>query len=551
MFTRSIRWRLLLWLALLLLAILSGFGVTAFQLHRANRFSQIDAELARRVAALSRDARGLPPFPPGRGAFGPGEFEGRDRDAWGPGRKGPGPGPRGDDWTNAAGFGPPPRGAGFEEEMDSFPRGLPKDPRDHPLHPPPWMVEFGPDARKIQLSPSTVGLFDEENLDGFYYVIWSRGGRELGRSTNAPAATLYPNPSKTDSRIRTRTNGDYREAYQSTDIGECVMAGRSLVADMEAINRFAGLLIATGAGILLLGLGGGWWLATRAIQPIEAISVTARRISAGNLNERINMAETDNELGRLADVLNSTFARLEAAFAQQKQFTADAAHELRTPLAVLISEAQTTLRRARTPEEYREAIETCLDAAQQMRRLTQSLLELARLDAGGESLERCVLDLAALAEACAEFMSALGQERNIRIVRDLAPASVLGDSDRLSQVLTNLLNNALQYGRQNGEVRISTRVEGSEVVLTVVDDGPGIAAEDLPHVFERFYRGDKSRARAEGHAGLGLAICKVIVEAHGGTISASSELGKGTTIMVRLPAHPSSDAVPSSLSSRK
>ena len=281
--------------------------------------------------------------------------------------------------------------------------------------------------------------------------------------------------------------------------------------------------------------GGGWWVATRAIRPVEDISAAASRISAGSLSERINVADTDSELGRLAGVLNSTFARLEAAFAQQKQFTADASHELRTPIAVLISEAQTALARERSAAEYRETVEGCLDTAQQMRRLTHSLLELARYDAGQEPLERGPFDLAERARACVELIGPLARERGIQIHADLLPAETLGDVDRLGQVIINLLTNAIYYNRPNGEVRVGARLENGAAVLTVADTGQGIAPEDLPHIFERFYRGDKSRARAEGRSGLGLAIGKAIVTAHGGSLEVSSQLRVGTTFTVKLP----------------
>src|SRR5213592_1019500 len=185
-----------------------------------------------------------------------------------------------------------------------------------------------------------------------------------------------------DTLTHTRMRDALREAFHYTELGDCVLAGRNITSDLNAMGRFRWWLFAAGGTVLALGLGGGWWLSTRAIRPVEEISAAASRISAGNLSERIRAVDPGNELGRLVGVLNSTFARLEAAFAQQKQFTADASHELRTPLAVIISEAQTALSRERSAAEYRESVETCLDSAQQMRRLTESLLQLARLDAG-------------------------------------------------------------------------------------------------------------------------------------------------------------------------
>jgi signal transduction histidine kinase len=206
-------------------------------------------------------------------------------------------------------------------------------------------------------------------------------------STNAPPDLELP-PPVNDTRTHIRSQGETREAYHFTEIGECVLVGRSVAEDLDSIRAFGWWLVLAGGTVLGMGLGGGWWLTTRAIRPIEEISAAASRISAGNLSERISGTGEGNELGRLVSVLNSTFARLEASFSRQRQFTSDASHELRTPLAVLISEAQTTLARERTTAEYKETVENCLEIAQQLRRLTESLLNLARSDAGQDQLER-------------------------------------------------------------------------------------------------------------------------------------------------------------------
>ena len=509
MFTKSIRWRMQVWQGFLLVCILSGFGVTAFQLHRTNQFRQMDEELERRVAALAGDVRGRPPFgrPPGRSPGEPGPDKLRPFE---PAPDKPRP------FDHGPGFPP-----GGHPEMDS------RGPRGR-------LEEFF-EIREIRLSPRTASLFDQAETNDFYFAVWTPGGKLKKQSTNAPAELSLPGRLEADTRVHTRMRDAYREAVQFTEVGECLLAGRRITGDLEALRRFACWLVAAGAVVLGLGLGGGWWVATRAIRPVEDISAAASRISAGSLSERINVADTDSELGRLAGVLNSTFARLEAAFAQQKQFTADASHELRTPIAVLISEAQTALARERTAAEYRETVEGCLDTAQQMRRLTHSLLELARYDAGQEPLERGPFDLAERARACLELVGPLARERGIQIHSDLLPAATLGDVDRLGQVIINLLTNAIYYNRPNGEVRVGTRLENGAAILTVADTGQGIAAEELPHIFERFYRGDKSRARAEGRSGLGLAIGKAIVAAHGGSLEVSSQLGAGTTFTVKLP----------------
>jgi heavy metal sensor kinase len=289
--------------------------------------------------------------------------------------------------------------------------------------------------------------------------------------------------------------------------------------------------------ILLLGLAGGWWLASRAMAPIKAISHTALKISAGDLSQRINSAETKSELGQLASVLNSTFGRLESAFTQQQQFTSDAAHELRTPVSVMLTQAQTSLTRERSAAEYRETVEACQRSAQRMRRLIESLLELARLDAGQETMKRSRFDAARVTADCVEQILPLAANRGIVVETDISSAPCQGDSERFGQVVTNLLTNAVHYNRDAGEVRVSTRREAEFVVLEVADRGLGIEPEHLPNIFRRFYRADPARTASQGRSGLGLAISKAIVEAHAGTIEVISEVGKGTTFRVRLPAN--------------
>jgi heavy metal sensor kinase len=466
-------------------------------LQRIHQLNQIDEELGNRVSALSSTFHQRPPF--GRGPGGP-PFE------RGPDDQGPDQGRR---------FPPQPGEPGFE----------PSDGRP----------DMPPRTREMRLTPEASSAFDAAGTNSFYLAAWSRDGKLLKQSTNAPANLSYPERPGSGSRMQARMRGMFREAYNFTEPGDCVLAGRSLTAFSSAMQRFAGLLLAAGGGVLALGLGGGWWLAGRAIRPIDQISAAASRISAGNLSERIDLAEADSELGRLAGVLNSTFARLEAAFAQQAQFTADASHDLRTPLAVIITEAQTALARERSAADYRETIEGCLGTAQQMRRLTESLLELARFDAGQEAMKREPFDLARVARECVELVRPLAEPRGITLDCELAAVQCQGDAERLSQVVTNLLTNAIQFNRDQGKIRVSLAANNASALFQVADTGEGIPAEDLPHIFERFYRADKSRSRAEGRNGLGLAICKAIVDAHGGGIEVSSQAGTGSTFTVKLP----------------
>jgi heavy metal sensor kinase len=390
---------------------------------------------------------------------------------------------------------------------------------------------IGEPPDKLRLSPGEQSLFEGGNSNAYYFVLWRRDGVEMLRSKSAPASISRP-ARGFQSGVRVR--GDLRELYDYTPPGECILVGCNLTGEFAEMRRLSWLLLSAGGAVLLLGLAGGWWFSTRAISPIEDISKAAGRISQGDLSQRINVADTDNELGRLAGVLNSTFARLETAFGQQRQFSADAAHELRTPVSVMLTQTQTALNRERTPAEYRQTLEACQRAAQRMRGLIESLLALARLDAGQEQFKRLKVDLAQVARDSAEMVQPLADERGIKLSLDLSPLPCIGDSERLGQVISNLLTNAIEYNKPNGEVTLRTEANNGTVTLIVSDTGKGIAPEDLPRVFERFYRADQSRTGS--HTGLGLAICKAIVEAHGGSLEVSSELCAGTTFTVRLPA---------------
>lgn len=525
MFIKSIRWRLLLWLGFLLLVLLSGFGFTAYQLNRISRFRQLDEELERRVALVSADVRGRLPFsfPPGPQREAPKSMHFLPGPPIGPGGPADLRDPGGPPWRIEPGRGAPSPGPGrpprfFNRDLDEI-------------------------IRNVQLSERAAALFNETESNAFYYAIWSREAELLKQSNNLPPNVPLPQRPEADTSTHIRTRDRHREAYHFTEIGEAILVGRSIDNELRALHSLAWLLLAAGGIVLAVGLGGSWILATRALRPIGAISATASRISTGKLSERINIAETDGELGRLAVVLNSTFARLEAAFAQQRQFTANASHELRTPLAVLISEAQTTLARERSAPEYRETVQVCLQTAQQMRRLTESLMKLARFDAGQEVLESCPFQLNEVANACVNLIRPLAKEQSVAITTNLAPAAALGDADRIAQVITNLLANAVQFNQLNGRIEITTRLENGRPILEVKDSGQGIPPDDLPHIFERFFRGDKARSPRNGHAGLGLAISQAIIDAHGGSIAVESRVGEGTTFRIHLP---SSDPVSAS-----
>jgi two-component system, OmpR family, sensor kinase len=390
-----------------------------------------------------------------------------------------------------------------------------------------------PPPASFRLLPRDQRLFEATGTNNFYFLIWSRTGRVLASSTSAPTNVLRPDRVGKADSIRMRAT--LREMYHYTPPGECVLVGRDIRPQLTAMRFVGGSLALAGIVVLAFGLAGGAWLVTRAIRPVQTISETAAKIAAGDLGQRIPSDDVRSELGQLTSVLNSTFGQLETAFAQQVRFTADAAHELRTPISVILTQTQTALNRERPAAEYREALEACQRAAQRMRLLAEALLSLARLDTHQEPLRRAPVDLAEIAAECLQLLRPLAAQRNVKIHSDLSGARCAGDREQLSQVMTNLVTNAIQYNNVNGEVNVRTGEQDGVALVSVNDTGIGIPPEAIDHVFERFFRVDNSRSSSGSGAGLGLAITKAIVSEHGGKIEASSRVGAGSTFIVRLP----------------
>lgn len=304
---------------------------------------------------------------------------------------------------------------------------------------------------------------------------------------------------------------------------------------MEAeLSALARSLCLAGLAVVVVGCGIGWVLAGRSLRPIDRIAADAEGIAAGDFDRKIDVEDTESELGRLAVVLNDTFGRMNAAREHMAQFTADASHELRTPLTVILSDSQGALRQERTPAEYRATLEGIRLSALRMKSISDALLELAQCDAG-KPVVRDPCDLADLADESVALLQRIATEHGAKLVARLEGAPVLGDAGRLGRVILNLTVNAILHNEAGVTVTVFTDVVEGMSELRVADDGRGIAAADLGGIFERFRRVDASRSRHTGGAGLGLAIVKQTVEAHGGTIAVTSEVGKGTVFVVRLP----------------
>ena len=289
--------------------------------------------------------------------------------------------------------------------------------------------------------------------------------------------------------------------------------------------------------LLIAAASGGFWLSRKALSPVDAITRTARTINATNLSGRLEKLATGDELQRLSDTLNEMLGRIEQAFIKVTQFTADASHELRTPISLIRTEAEIALRRSRGDAEYREALRHILLESERTSGLVEELLCLARADSGRETLRIASVDLSAMVQEVSQQWQELMATRNLRFTHEVTDEeiTVLGDRNALQRLLTLLLDNAAKYTPAPGTVELRLETTGSSAVICVCDSGIGIALEDQPKIFERFYRVDKARSRDLGGAGLGLAIAQWIVQQHQGSITVQSSPGKGSTFLVELP----------------
>jgi two-component system, OmpR family, sensor kinase len=394
------------------------------------------------------------------------------------------------------------------------------------------------EAAKLEIPEAYRYRFGADVVDAPYLIVWNRNGRVQITSAGAPSELrpVKDLPAQQNARpFYGRSRGPYREVIIRGPTGSHVLVGRQTGREQNELARLLWWLLGTGAGIVGLGLGGAWLLSRRILAPIEEISRLAERISAANLSERINRSRIKSELGRLAEVLNQMFERLQASFQQQVRFTADASHELRTPTAVVLAQTEMALAKDRSQEEYREALGACRRAAKRMESLVDGLLTLARIDAGQLEIRHDEVDMQQVVENSVALLKPLAEQKQIALRCDLHAARVSGDAARLCQVVTNLINNAIAYNHAGGQVHMRLTAEEHHAVVTVSDTGIGIDESDMPKIFGRFYRADKARTVSHGGAGLGLTICQGIVHGLGGTIEVASVLGEGTTFTVRLP----------------
>lgn len=303
------------------------------------------------------------------------------------------------------------------------------------------------------------------------------------------------------------------------------------------LDRLRWLLFACIPAVILAAAAAGYWLSRRALRPVDEITAAARSIGIENLSERLIVPDTGDELERLSETWNGMLARLEAAVRQLSQFTADAAHELRTPLAVIRSTAELAARRPRTAAEYREALGRIVAESERMTQLVDDLLFLARCDSASTEMPLRTLDLARVVEAACDEVRLKVQARGIRlaVAAPDAGAAVSANEGALRRLVLGLLDNAIKYSNPGGEVGIGIARKDGGVSLEVRDTGIGISGPALPRIFTRFYRGEEARSAADGH-GLGLSLAEEIARRHGARIEVASSPGIGSTFRVEFPA---------------
>jgi len=316
-----------------------------------------------------------------------------------------------------------------------------------------------------------------------------------------------------------------------------VQVALSLEMNDKNLRQLREALLLTGPPLVLCALGFGYLLARKALAPVERLAVEADKITATRLDLRLDAPNPDDELGRLTRTLNGMIGRLERSFGEIQRFSADAAHELRTPLAALRSEAEVTLRMDREPAEYRRALESMLEEIEHMTRMTEKLLFLCREDSGaGAAFESLRLDVITrgVIEHARASVEAAGHE--LVLVDSPTPCVVHGDRDQLRRLLFNLIDNAVKYTPAGGTIRVALECRRGRAELSVEDTGIGIAPEHLPNIFKRFYRVDSARPRQSSATGLGLSISLSIAKAHQGALDIESQPGRGTRLTFSLPA---------------
>lgn len=325
-----------------------------------------------------------------------------------------------------------------------------------------------------------------------------------------------------------------KPVYQQNKVAVWVRASRPLKSVEETLHNLAIIILIAVPICILIAAGGGLFLASRALSPIDHITKTARAIGQGDLTQRLNLPPTEDEVGRLAMVFDEMLDKLEGFFKRERQFTSDASHELRTPVAVINAEAEEALAGDKSNRDLKGAMKVVLKESQKMGLLVSQLLKLTRSDENKSRIEIETIDLTVIAEEVIEEMRSIAQQKKIELhLNGSNRIEIEADQALMTSLFINLIDNAIHYNKEAGFVKVNLSAEKELVKIVVEDNGIGIAKKHLPHIFDRFYRVDK--ARSGDKTGLGLSIIKWIVEVHKGSIRVESEPGSGTRFEVFLP----------------
>ena len=329
-----------------------------------------------------------------------------------------------------------------------------------------------------------------------------------------------------------------RVTIPSFEVEYIIVAGTSLEPTDEELESLRGILAYLVPAALIVAGIGGWFLAGRSLSPVVAMADRARRIGVENLGERLPVANPRDELGRLAETFNGMLARLEASMIQQRQFMADASHELRTPVTTARTAASVALQQPSRPEpDYRETLAIIEQETTRLSRIVDDMFTLARADAGSYPMRHTPMYLDEVCDEVVRASRVVASTRHISITEStVRPAPFTGDEDLIRRLIVNLLDNAVRYAPAHGSVRVALDRNGAGYTIAVSDDGPGIPAAVQPRIFERFYRVDAARSHADGGAGLGLALARWIARAHGGDVVLATSSSLGSTFVITLPA---------------
>jgi heavy metal sensor kinase len=377
-----------------------------------------------------------------------------------------------------------------------------------------------------------------------------RGERIRDRGLPEPSRTPLPDTVALDD-FSIPSGGDFRMiSRMSTFAGMPLLIQIATSKDQNArqLGELVVILLLAGPVAVGCALLGGYLLARQALAPVDRMAAAADEITATQLDRRLDAPNPDDELGRLARTLNGMIARLQRSFEDARRFTADAAHELRTPLAILRNEAEVALRVPRDSEEYRNCLEDMLEEIDHLSRLSEALLFLFREDAGLDVQHRELTSLDQLVHELAEHLRVVAAERGQELSLEVAsPCLVRGDAMQLRRLISNLVDNAIKFTPPGGKIQVRVECRQRQATVVVTDTGIGIAPEHLPRIFDRFYRADQARSRRTDGSGLGLSICRSIAESHRGHIVVESQPGQGTCVTLTLPGIPTEPAEVSEL----